>query len=598
MEEIVPFAETDYRSQKIKFGIKIDDRRRHMYVIGKTGMGKTTLLENMAIADIQAGRGVAIVDPHGEFAEKMISFVPKERVDDVIYFDPGDQDFPIAFNAIEHVDPKYRHLVADGLVGVFQKLWAETWGPRLEYVLRNAILALMEYPDSTLLGIMRILVDKDYRKVVVANIKDPVVKSFWNDEYSRYPDKFQAEAIAPIQNKVGQFLTSPLIRNIVGQTKTAIDLRDVMDNQRILILNLSKGKVGEASSRLLGAMMITKLQLAAMSRIDTPEEDRKDFYLYVDEFQNFATTSFINILSEARKYRLNLILAHQYIEQLDETVTAAVFGNIGTLAIFRVGAADAEALETEFAPNFTPEDLVNLGKYRIYLKLMIDGLASKPFSALTLQPIPRPKENYREEIIQRTRERFGTPREQVEKDIISWAGHLPTIGDQMAVESDKAEGKQESSQTDDDNKKFSRKSDKDDANKISANCWICGRETKVPFEPDGVRPIYCKNCLADIRAGKREPIKVKAIKNDESPKGPGSSKPAYRSPVPPPLPRRMGEVVTKKQLVAPISLSALAPKNNSSDSNSKERKPPDIEGLRELLHGVMREEDSDKNETK
>ena len=408
MEEIVPFAETDYRSQKIKFGIKIDDRRRHMYVIGKTGMGKTTLLENMAIADIQAGRGVAIVDPHGEFAEKMISFVPKERVDDVIYFDPGDQDFPIAFNAIEHVDPKYRHLVADGLVGVFQKLWAETWGPRLEYVLRNAILALMEYPDSTLLGIMRILVDKDYRKVVVANIKDPVVKSFWNDEYSRYPDKFQAEAIAPIQNKVGQFLTSPLIRNIVGQTKTAIDLRDVMDNQRILILNLSKGKVGEASSRLLGAMMITKLQLAAMSRIDTPEEDRKDFYLYVDEFQNFATTSFIKILSEARKYRLNLILANQYMAQLVEELEKAIFGNIGTLVSFLVGAEDAARLMKEFGGIYTEEDLVNLGKFQIVAKLSIDNATSAPFPAITL-PLPKSKNQNRKKVLRVSSERYARP---------------------------------------------------------------------------------------------------------------------------------------------------------------------------------------------
>ncbi|OHA51409.1 MAG: hypothetical protein A3A97_01010 [Candidatus Terrybacteria bacterium RIFCSPLOWO2_01_FULL_40_23] len=613
MSEIVPFAETDFRNQKIKFGIKADDRRRHMYVIGKTGMGKTTMLENMVISDMQSGKGVAVVDPHGEFAEKMIDFVPRERIDDVIYFDPGDQDFPIAFNAIEHVEPKYRHLIADGLVGVFQKLWAETWGPRLEYVLRNAILALMEYPDSTLLGIMRILVDKEYRKVVVASIKDPVVRSFWVDEYSRYPDKFQAEAIAPIQNKVGQFLTSPLIRNIVGQAKTAINLRDVMDNEKILILNLSKGKVGEASSRLLGAMMITKLQLAAMSRIDTPEDQRKDFYLYVDEFQNFATTSFINILSEARKYRLNLILAHQYIEQLDETVSAAVFGNIGTLAVFRVGAADAEVLEPEFMPGFTKEDLVNLGKYRIYLKLMIDGLASKPFSALTLSPMPKPSESYREEIIRKTRERYGTPREEVEAGIIEWAGHIPGISAQTSVESDRAEKIPETSQdVETKTKKLFNSPPKEDENKIVANCWVCGTETRVPFEPDGVRPIYCKNCLADIRSGKREPIKVKTIlpsrlneqisggqaTKNKGKKFIGSPSVGRVSPAPPPLPKKIGEVVVRP-LGKPVSLSVLNSSKNPSQSTiqeeKKERKAPDIVGLREILESAMKQEDGNNN---
>ncbi len=592
MDEVVPFGQTDFRNQERVFGIKTDDRRRHMYVIGKTGMGKTTLLENMVISDMQAGRGLAVVDPHGEFAEKMLNFVPKDRIDDVVYFDPGDQDFPIAFNAIEHVDPKFRHLIADGLVGVFQKLWAETWGPRLEYVLRNAILALMEYPDSTLLGIMRILVDKEYRKAVVGNIKDPVVRSFWVDEYSRYPDKFQAEAIAPIQNKVGQFLTSPLIRNIVGQTKTSIDLRDVMDNGRILILNLSKGKVGEASSRLLGAMMITKLQLAAMSRIDTPESERRDFYLYVDEFQNFATTSFVNILSEARKYRLNLILAHQYIEQLEETVRAAVFGNVGTMILFRVGAADATFLETELAPNFTPEDVVNLSKYHVYLKLMIDGVASKPFSAMTLSPIAPPRENYHEEIIRRTRERFGTPREDVEAAISQWAGHMPAFGDQIAVASDRAEAAPEAPEDGGAGReKRERKEKKSDDNANTANCWVCGTETAVPFVPDGIRPIYCKNCLSDIRAGRREPIRVKM------PVASGVKMPS-------PLPKKSGDLVVRP-LPKPISLSALAPQKSQIKSSvphkeleGKERKAPDLVGLRELLDTVSKEQETPDGDVK
>jgi len=247
-EELTLFAETNFRNQRVKFGIKADDRRRHFYIIGKTGTGKTTLEENMAIQDIQAGRGVGIVDPHGEFSEKILDYVPSNRINDVIYFNPADLDFPIAFNAIEKVDPEHRHLIASGLVGVFKKLWAESWGPRLEYLLRNAILALLEYPGSTLLGIMRILIDKEYRKKVVEKITDPVVKSFWVDEFTKYPDRFMVEAVAPIQNKVGQFLTSPLIRNIVGQTKSAIDIREIMDEEKIFVMNLSKGRIGEDNS--------------------------------------------------------------------------------------------------------------------------------------------------------------------------------------------------------------------------------------------------------------------------------------------------------------------------------------------------------------
>ena len=389
--DITIIGETNFRNQKAKFGIKPNDRTRHFYVIGKTGTGKTTLLENMAIQDIQKGKGLAIVDPHGEFAEKMLDFIPPNRVNDVIYFNPSDLEYPIAFNAIEKVDPEYRHLVASGLMGVFKKIWPDVWSARMEYILHNSVLALLEYPGSTLLGINRILADKEYRKKVVDRLTDPSVKSFWVNEFAKYPDRFREEAVAPIQNKVGQFISSPLIRNIIGQTKTAIDFRGVMDSGKIMIMNLSKGKVGEDASKLLGALCITKLQLAAMSRVNVPEEDRRDFYLYVDEFQNFVTESFANILSEARKYRLSLILAHQYIDQLvqgeNSVVKDAVFGNVGTLATFRVGAADAEFLEKEFEPEFMQNDLVNLGFASVYLKLMIDGMASRPFSANTLPPI-------------------------------------------------------------------------------------------------------------------------------------------------------------------------------------------------------------------
>ncbi len=394
-----------------------------MYLIGKTGMGKSTVMENMIVGDIRAGRGVAVVDPHGDLVEKIIDFIPANRINDVIYFNPGDIDFPIAFNILEQVSVENRFLVASGLIGVFKKIWADSWGPRLEYVLRNAILALLDYPGSTLLGIMRLLVDKSFRQRVIDKISDPVVKSFWVDEYSKYPDKFQSEAIAPVQNKVGQFLSSPLIRNIVGQVSSSVSIRDMMDQGKILLLNLAKGKIGEDNSALLGAMMITKIQLAAMQRIDTPEAQRRDFYLYVDEFQNFATESFTNILSEARKYRLNLTIAHQYIEQLDEKVSAAVFGNVGTIMCFRVGAADGEALEAEFTPQFTPEDLVNLPKYHAYLKLMIDGVASDPFSVTTLPPLREDeKEGNRDKIIRVSRERYTKARAEVEEKIVRWSG--------------------------------------------------------------------------------------------------------------------------------------------------------------------------------
>ena len=421
-DDITVFAETNFRNQKKRFGIKLDDRRRHMYVIGKTGMGKTTLLENMIIDDIRSGRGVAVVDPHGDLVEEIVNYIPSWRINDVVYFNPADIDYPIAFNVLESVNPIHRHLVASGLVGVFKKIWADSWGPRLEYVLRNTVLSLLEYPGSTLLGITRQLVDDTYRKKVVDKLNDPILKAFWLGEYAAYSNQFRTEAISPIQNKVGQFLSSSVIRNIVGQTKSSIDMREIMDSGKILLLNLSKGRIGEDNSALLGAMMITKLQLAAMSRVDIPEHERRDFFLYVDEFQNFATESFANILSEARKYRLSLIVAHQYIEQLDELVQAAVFGNVGTIVSFRVGAVDAEYLEKEYEPVFTQNDIVNLTKFEMYMKLMIDGVASEPFSAKGLMPLTAGKsEGHREKVIDVSRERYATPREIVEDKIARWS---------------------------------------------------------------------------------------------------------------------------------------------------------------------------------
>ncbi len=495
--EVTLFGETTFRNQNQRFGIKIDDRRRHMYAIGKSGMGKSTLLENMIIQDINKGRGLAVVDPHGDLAEKIIHYIPDKRVEEVVYFNPSDAEYPIAFNVVEQVEPHLRHLVASGLIGVFQKLWADSWGPRLEYILRNAILAVLDYPDSTLLAITRMLSDKNFRKRVVENIQDPVVKAFWVNEFSGYNDKFASEAVAPIQNKVGQFLSSSLIRNIVGQIRSSIDLRKIMDEGKILIMNLSKGRIGEDNSALLGSMMITKLQLAAMSRVDTPEEERRDFYLYVDEFQNFATDSFANILSEARKYHLSLVLAHQYIEQLTDSVRAAVFGNVGTLVVFRVGATDAEFLAKEFLPLFNEEDLVNIPKFNFYIKLMIDGLTSDPFSARTLPPLSKNEQtDNAEKVIDYTRSHYASRRDVVEEEIMRW--HLNQVGvtepekkvvnvvDQIKPASPAVSKSNISEQ------------------RFPAVCDGCGQPTTVPFMPDGQRPVYCPECLKRYRAERSE----------------------------------------------------------------------------------------------
>ncbi|PIZ88294.1 MAG: hypothetical protein COX91_00940 [Candidatus Nealsonbacteria bacterium CG_4_10_14_0_2_um_filter_39_15] len=548
--EITYFGVTTFRNQKKRFGIKIDDRRRHVYVVGKTGMGKTEMLVNMAIQDIQAGRGVGFVDPHGEAAERLLDFVPSGRVNDVIYFNPADLGYPIAFNVMEKVDVEHRHLVASGLMGVFQKIWPDVWSARMEYILNNCILALLEYPGSTLLGVNRMLADPDYRKKVVDGVTDPVVKSFWLQEFARYTQRYEVEATAAIQNKVGQFISNPLIRNIIGQVKSKIDMRRLMDEGKILIANISKGRIGEDNSRLLGALVVTKLQLSAMSRVDTPEEKRRDFYLYVDEFQNFATEAFCNILSEARKYRLSLILGNQYLAQLDEMtaggrstmVRDAVFGNVGTIVSFRIGAEDAEYMEKEFVPEFLASDFVNLRKYNIYLKLMIDGLAGRPFSAETLSPAPKPAESYGEKIIKVSRERYSTSRDIIEEKIAKWTGivKLP-------------ETSQAAPQV-----------------LYDAQCARCGKWTKVIFPPDGSRPIYCKSCLKQIEKERAE------ARGEE-----------------------------KKEVVPTVSLEEAAQKEPTSFSPTKkvqnekgkpERKEVDIGGLKKALEEALKKPLEGKDE--
>jgi hypothetical protein len=425
-KDITYFAETDSRNKRVPFGIKTEDRSRHTYIIGKTGMGKSTVLENMAIQDILNGNGLAFLDPHGKTADLFLQYIPEHRIKDVVYFAPFDTDYPISFNVMEDVGADKRHLVANGLMSAFKKIWVDAWSARMEYILNNILLALLEYPDSTLIGVNRMLADKEYRRRVVENITDPSVKAFWTDEYAKYTDRFAAEAAPAIQNKIGQFVSNPLVRNIIGQPKSTFNLRKMMDKRKIIIINLSKGRMGEANANLLGSMIITKIYLAAMSRADSSEsvlESLPQFNLYVDEFQNFANESFADILSEARKYKLSLTVAHQYIEQMSEEVRAAVFGNVGTMVAFRVGAYDAEVLEKEFAPVFTAEDLVNLGRFQIYLKLMIDGVSSPPFSATTLPQIERPIISYAEEIVEYSRKAYARPRAVVEEEIRIW--HAP-----------------------------------------------------------------------------------------------------------------------------------------------------------------------------
>lgn len=414
-------GKTASHSQGLVFGIKQEDRRHHIYVVGQTGTGKSTLLKNMAIGDIRQGRGLCIVDPHGELVESVLNFIPSRRTNEVVYFNPSDTEYPVGLNILEAESESERNLVASSLISIFKHLWKDFWGPRLEHVFVNAILALMDTPDSTLLGVYRMLADDDFRAQVVERVKDPVVKLFWKEDFEKYPPQFKKEVASPIQNKIGQLLTSGYVRNIVGQAKSTIDLRFMMDNRRVLLVNLAKGRIGEDKANLLGSVLVTKLYLAALERQDTAEELRQDFHLYVDEFQNFSTDVFPSILSESRKYRLNLVLAHQYLHQLAESVKHAVFGNVGTLISFRVGGFDAGELAEEFGPDFDRSDLIHAENYRYCIKLMIDGKRSRPFTAETLPP-PRPKgdEAQAETVVRISRERFASKREDVEKAVEKW----------------------------------------------------------------------------------------------------------------------------------------------------------------------------------
>jgi hypothetical protein len=430
---ITPFGITSYRDIRRRFGIKQKNRRGHMYVVGKTGTGKSTLLETLAAHDIEAGYGLAVIDPHGDLAEAILDSVPAARIRDVVYFSPADMEYPVAFNPLEQVAVDRRHLVASGIIATLKNVWSDSWGPRLEHILRNAVLTLLENPGSTLVDVPRLLTDEGFRALAVGRVTHPQVRAFWLFEFAKYSAWMKSEAVSPILNKVGQFLTSIPLRNIVGQSRSALNFRAIMDDGKIFVANLAKGLIGADNCSLLGASLVTQIQLAAYSRADIPEGRRRPFYLYVDEFHDFLTLSFADILSGSRKYGLNLVLAHQHLAQLDEKVRAAVLGNVGTVISFRVGVEDAELLAKEFSPVFGEDDLVRLPNHHIYVKLLIDGAPSEPFSAFTLPPRSS-RDSFKQEIIEHSRQQYAQPRREVEQAIaVSAAQPSPSSAQRRLV---------------------------------------------------------------------------------------------------------------------------------------------------------------------
>jgi len=397
-----------FRARHEPFGMSLDDRRRHLAIVGKTGMGKSTLMERLVVSDIENGHGVALIDPHGDLAEHVISIVPRQRTNDVILFDAGDRSSPVAFNPLDCRRDEDRSLVASGVLSAFKKLYSESWGPRMEHIWRHALLAALEQPGCTLETVSDLLAAKRTRQRIVERVTDPVVRRFWLEKFAAWKPQLQAEAVLPIQNKLGQFLAHPILRDILINPRSKLRLRNAMDGGHVLIVNLSKGRIGDDASTLLGSLLVTQLQLAAMSRAEQAEADRRDFFVYVDEFQNFATESFATILSESRKYRLSLVLANQHLSQMDDSTRGAVFGNVGNLLCFQVGADDAETLADQLGGDATPRDLMNLPKYIAYLRLLVDGMPSRPFSIETLHPQPVTRPQQAETIRQTSRHRYSS----------------------------------------------------------------------------------------------------------------------------------------------------------------------------------------------
>ena len=418
MDEITPIGITNFRNSQIPFGIKKKDRSGHIYCIGKTGTGKSTLLLNLAISDIVQGNGIAIIDPHGDIAEEILKYIPQERIADTLYFNCSDLEYSIAFNPLHNIKESDRYTVASTIVTTLKKIWADSWGPRLEHILRNTLLSLTHYPYSTLLDIVPMLTNYEFRKRVLFSISDPAILEFWQKEFEPLSPQLKNEFIAPIVNKVGLFTIHPVLKNILGQRQSAIDISSIMDTKKIFIANLSKGVLGEEGTQLLGSLLITQFQTASLARAQQALQFRSPYYLYIDEMHSFMTLSFADILSESRKYGLSLFLTHQFTDQVDEDILKSILGNVGTLIAFRIGPRDAELFQQEFHPVFTETDLINLPRYSIYLKLLIDGSTSMPFSAQTL-PLIQTKYYLKNEIISYSRKLYAQEKEIVERVFFS-----------------------------------------------------------------------------------------------------------------------------------------------------------------------------------
>jgi Type IV secretion-system coupling protein DNA-binding domain len=512
-KKITYFGIADSRNQERKFGIYDEDRLRHVYAIGKTGMGKSTLLENMAIQDIQNGNGLAFLDPHGKTVELLMEYVPEHRIKDVIYIAPFDLEHPIAFNVLEDVegdaggepDPVRRQLIVSGLMSTFKKLWQDQWSARMEYILNYTLLALLEVPDATLLDVNRMLSDKQFRNNVIKQLKEPTVKMYWEKEFASYTDKTIAEATPAIQNKVGQFISNSLIRNIIGQKKSSFDIRKAMDEKKILLINLSIGRIGEDAVNLLGSLFVTKIYLAAMSRATVPDREMKylpNFYLYVDEFQNFTNDSFAQILAQARKYKLSLIVAHQYVKQMTEVVRDAIFGNVGTMVAFRVGADDGESLEKEFQPTFVVEDFVNIGRFQMYLKLMINGVTSQAFSAKGLAPWAQPTQSFVQEIIDSSRKIYAHPRKDVESHILEW-----TLGGGNNAQGSNSNNANVSQSGQNNRQQQSQQSPRDIAPRVQNN-------TRPPAQQSGYSAPRSQSSQAQQRPARTVPADSSTLRNN------------------------------------------------------------------------------------
>lgn len=462
-EEVSFIGRTNYvaalEEKKFVFGVKRVDRRRHLYIIGKSGVGKTKLLELFIRQDISYGHGLCLIDPHGDVIDAMLDFIPKERIEDVCIIDPADIDFPASFNPLANVDPRFKFQLTQGLIEVFQKQFGSNWTPRLEHVFRFTCLALLDYPHATMRGMISMLTDRNYRQKVVEYITDDMVKRFFAIEFADWSEKFDTDAIIPLVNKLGQFLSDPLLRNIFGQKENKIDISKLMNTQKIIFINLSKGRLGEENSSFLGSIFLTKIKQAGMERAAIPEKERKDFYLYVDEFQNVVTQTFENILSEARKYGLNLTIAHQYVGQIIPKVYQAVLGNVGSVICFRVGGEDAVKLKPEFAPIFDVKDMINLAVTEFYIKMTIDGESYDPFSAETLRVLPATHPSYRQEIIDASRRKYSIPKDAAQKLIAQEEATIIRSAEEKAIIEGKSRKKVGDSDEDETNTKTSQEAE-------------------------------------------------------------------------------------------------------------------------------------------